>query len=199
MLLLLPARNLQEPSWHTHMDIYGIFSSKTQIKATGKKRVTPSMNLRRGQGQRTQMHTSPSGSRTSHQLGWDIYGSQCFGASKTSQNFFTKYHLPEPAPPALGHHCPVPKAGTPRPCFGGALGIVAVAGASPATWSPGGRGKHFPYISCLLIFSPALPATASETQRRSQAPASRQLKHSPRAARRENDTLGEVREHEEIG
>lgn len=36
--------------------------------------------------------------------------------------------------------------------------------------------KHFPCISCLLIFSPALPATASETQRRSQAPASRQLK-----------------------
>lgn len=43
MLLLLPARNLQEPSWHTHMGIYGVFSSKTQIKATGKKRFTPSM------------------------------------------------------------------------------------------------------------------------------------------------------------
>lgn len=43
MLLLLPARTLQEPSWHTLVGIYCIFSSKTQIKASRKKTVTHSV------------------------------------------------------------------------------------------------------------------------------------------------------------
>lgn len=113
--------------------------------------------------------TSPSGSRANLHLGRNIYGSQPFSASKASQNSVHQI-------PPQQCHCPMLQTGPPWPCFGGAF--RRVAGASPATWSPGGRGKHFPSISCLLIFSAALAATASEKQRRSRAPASPQLQHS---------------------